>query len=99
MGTLGTILMLLAFLGFFIGIVGVIKGSVKFIKLGSRKASGLFIVASFVLFMIGGFILPADTSTTSTVEKQASSNVERKKRKYEYFKSKRREKTRSCCGF
>ena len=81
MGTLGTILMLLAFLGFFIGIVGVIKGSVKFIKLGSRKASGLFIVASFVVFMIGGFMLPADTSTTSTVEKQASSNVEENKEK------------------
>ena len=80
MGTLGTILMLLAFLGFFIGIVGVIKGSVKFLKLGSRKASGLFIVASFVVFMIGGFMLPADTSTTSTVEKQASSNVEEKKK-------------------
>ena len=79
MGTLGTILMLLAFLGFFIGVVGVIKGSVKFLKLGSRKASALFIVASFVLFMISGFMLPADTSTTSTVEKQASSNVEEKK--------------------
>ena len=79
MGTLGTILMLLAFLGFFIGIVGVVKGSVKFLKLGSRKASGLFIVASFVVFMIGGFMLPADTSITSAVEKQASSNVEEKK--------------------
>jgi len=79
MGTLGTILMLLAFLGFFIGIVGVIKGSVKFIKLSSRKASGLFVVASFVVFMIGGFMLPADTSTTSAVEKQPSSNVEEKK--------------------
>ena len=79
MGALGTILMLLAFLGFFIGIVGVIKGSVKFLKLGSRKASGLFIVASFVVFMIGGFMLPADTSTTSTVDKQVSSNVEEKK--------------------
>ena len=79
MGTLGTILMLLAFLGFFIGIVGVLKGSVKLIKLGSRKASGLFIVVSFVVFMIGGFMLPADTSTTSTVEKQVSSNVEENK--------------------
>jgi competence protein ComEC len=79
MGTLGTILMLLAFLGFFIGIVGVIKGSVKFLKLGSRKASALFIAASFVLFMISGFMLPADTSTTSSIEQQASSNVEEKK--------------------
>ena len=38
MGTLGTILMLLAFLGFFIGIVGVIKGSVKFIKLRFQES-------------------------------------------------------------
>ena len=81
MGTLGTILMLLAFLGFFIGVIGVIKGSVKFLKLGSRKASALFIVASFVVFMIGGFMLPTDTSITSTVDKQVSSNVEEKKKK------------------
>lgn len=92
MGTLGTILMLLAFLGFFIGIVGVIKGSVKFIKLRSRKASGLFIVTSFVVFMIGGFMLPADTSTISTVEKQASSNVEEKKENTNTLKVKEEKK-------
>lgn len=92
MATLGTILMLLAFLGFFIGIVGVIKGSVKFIKLRSRKASGLFIVTSFVVFMIGGFMLPADTSTISTVEKQASSNVEEKKENTNTLKVKEEKK-------
>ena len=47
MGALGTILMLLAFLGFFIGIIGVIKGSVKFLKLGSRKASAI-VYRSFI---------------------------------------------------
>ncbi len=33
MGALGTILMLIAFFGFFIGLIGVIKGSVKFLKI------------------------------------------------------------------
>ncbi|WP_075618888.1 MBL fold metallo-hydrolase [Paenisporosarcina indica] len=80
MGNLGTILILLATVSFFIGLIGVLKGNVKFLKLGSRKASALFVVASFVVFVIGGFMLPSDTSTTSPASnQQKASNVEEKK--------------------
>lgn len=78
MGNLGTILILLATVSFFIGLVGVVKGNVKFLKLGSRKASALFVVASFVVFVIGGMMLPTDTSTTSD-QQEVSEKKETKK--------------------
>ena len=80
MENLGTILILLATISFFIGLIGVIKGNVKFLKLTSRKASALFVGASIVVLFIGGAMIPADTTTTSPAEdKQAVSNVEDKK--------------------
>ena len=81
MGNFGLILMLFAFVSFFIGIIGVIKGSVRFLKLGSRKTSGLFIVASFVVFIVGAIMLGSDTSITVPAEdKQVASNVEETKK-------------------
>ena len=72
--------MLLAIISFFIGLIGVIKGNVKFLRLGSRKASALFVVASFVVFVIGGFMLDSDTSTTTPApDQQKVSNVEEQK--------------------
>lgn len=79
MGNFGLILMLLAFVGFFIGLIGVVKGSVKFLKLGSRKASGLFLGASFVVFIIGAIMIGNDTSITVPVDEEVASNVEDKK--------------------
>lgn len=69
--------MLLAIVSFFIGLIGVVKGNVKFLKLGSRKASALFVVASFVVFVIGGFMVGSDSSTTTPApDQQKVSNVE-----------------------
>lgn len=67
---LATILMLVAFFSFFIGLLGVIKGSVKLIRLRSRKASSLFVVAAFVVFMIGGTMIPTDPTTNAPTEDQ-----------------------------
>lgn len=78
METIGTILMLVAMVGFLLGVLGVIKGNVKFLKLRNRKASALFIVLSFVVFLVGGFMLPT-SPTAEPVDKQVASTVEQKK--------------------
>ncbi|MFJ7826135.1 MBL fold metallo-hydrolase [Psychrobacillus sp. NPDC096623] len=80
MSNFGLILMLLAFASFFVGLIGVVKGSVKFLKLGSRKASGLFLGASFVVFIVGAIMVGSDSSITDPADdKQVASNVEEKK--------------------
>lgn len=80
MGNFGLVLMLLALVSFFIGLIGVVKGSVKLLKLTSRKGSGLFIAGSLIVFVIGAIIVGSDTSITVPIEeKQVASNVEEKK--------------------
>ena len=73
-------LIIIAFFSFFIGLLGVIKGSVKFVRLRSRKASSLFVAASFAVFMVGGAMLPTDEDTNGpSKDQQVTSNVKEQK--------------------
>ncbi|MBA9026168.1 MBL fold metallo-hydrolase [Peribacillus huizhouensis] len=67
---LATILIVVAFFSFFIGLLGVMKGSVKFLRLRTRKASSLFVVAAFVVFIIGGAILPTTPDQQGTSQEK-----------------------------
>lgn len=68
MDNLGAIIVLLSFVGFLIGIVGVIKGSIKFLKIYSRKKAALFILGCFVLSFVGGVMLDTGTQEASVVQ-------------------------------
>lgn len=52
MENIAMILVLIAMIGFFTGLVGIIKGNVKFLKLKTRKASGIFTGGMVVLFFV-----------------------------------------------
>ncbi|WP_052343490.1 MBL fold metallo-hydrolase [Bacillus massiliigorillae] len=69
-----SILFLLSLLGILFGIVGVIKGSLKFLKLKSTKASALFLTCSLAVFVFSIIIVPVD----SPAEDQKKSSVEEK---------------------
>ena len=80
MENLGTILVLLAFISFSLGLLGVLKGSVKLLKISSRKTSGLLLVGSLIVFIAGGLMLPMDTSTAVPAkDTEISSKAEEKK--------------------
>lgn len=74
---IATILVLAALIGFFLGLLGIIKGNVKLLKLKTRKASLLFLLLSLVLFMVGGAMLPSETTTTSPDVKQEKAQSEK----------------------
>lgn len=65
---IATILVLAALMGFFLGVLGIIKGNVKLLKLKTRKASFLFLLFSLVLFIVGGAMLPSETTTSPEVK-------------------------------
>lgn len=64
------ILVLVALIGFFLGLLGIIKGNVKLLKLKNRKASFLFLLLSLVLFFVGGAMLPSETTTSPAVKQE-----------------------------
>ncbi|MGG3942077.1 MBL fold metallo-hydrolase [Peribacillus psychrosaccharolyticus] len=64
------ILVLAALIGFFLGLLGIIKGNVKLLKLKNRKASFLFLLLSLVLFFVGGAMLPSETATSPAVKQE-----------------------------
>lgn len=74
---IATILFLLSLLGILLGIVGVIKGSLKFLKLKSTKASALLLACSLALFVLSIIMVPVDSPTSdekkSTVDEKTSS--------------------------
>ncbi|MFJ5624406.1 MBL fold metallo-hydrolase [Peribacillus loiseleuriae] len=86
METLATNLIIIAFFSLFIGLLGVIKGSVRFIRLRSRKTSSLLVVASFVVFMIGGAMLPTAPDMNGPTDDQQVSSKEQKETKREETK-------------
>ncbi|WP_062351920.1 MBL fold metallo-hydrolase [Bacillus kwashiorkori] len=65
MENFATLLALVAFFGILFGGIGIIKGNVKFLKLKSRKASSIFVVAMIVLFAIAGSLLPETNEHTA----------------------------------
>lgn len=58
METIGTILILLSFLGILFGAIGVLKGSIKFLKIRNRKNSLKMIGFAFIVMFIGAMFLP-----------------------------------------
>ncbi|MEH6944668.1 hypothetical protein [Bacillus sp. JJ722] len=74
---IATILFLLSLLGILFGIIGVIKGSLKFLKLNSTKASALLLACSLAMFVLSIIMVPVDSPTgdfkkTSVDEKISS---------------------------
>ena len=67
---IAAILVLGALIGFFLGLVGIIKGNVKLLKLKTRKASFLFLFLSLVLFIVGGAMLPSETTSSFGVKQE-----------------------------
>lgn len=84
MENVGTIIVLVAFVIFCIGLLGVVKGNVKALQIPSRKVSALVMGAAFIGFIIGGAMLPTepvsksvteDTPSTSPVEEQVQDDT------------------------
>lgn len=73
---IATILFLLSLLGLFFGVVGVLKGSVKFLKIRSTKASALLVAISLAVFVLSTFLVPTDTPKEDS--EQSKTNVEEK---------------------
>ena len=71
---IATILFFLSLLGLFFGIVGVLKGSVKFLKIRSVKASALLVAISLAVFVLSTFMVPSDPAKQDSEQ----SNVEEK---------------------
>ncbi|MEC0089896.1 hypothetical protein [Paenibacillus macquariensis] len=70
-----SILILLSMFGVFLSLIGTVKGSIKLLKIKGRKNSSFLLIACFVLFIIGGSLLPVDDSTvaqTNTSQKEKS---------------------------
>lgn len=67
---IATILVLAALMGFFLGVLGIIKGNVNLLKLKTRKASFFFLLFSLVLFIVGGAMLPSETTTSPEVKQE-----------------------------
>lgn len=58
METIGTILILLSFLGILFGAFGVLKGSIKFLKIRNRKTSLKLIGFALLVMIIGAMFIP-----------------------------------------
>lgn len=83
---IATILVLLSLVGFLLGILGVLKGNVKFLKLRTRKSSFLFVIASFVVFIGGAMIMPVDDSPEVSEKPKTQSVATEKIEKKEIIK-------------
>ncbi|MFA6808761.1 MAG: hypothetical protein WCR27_07195 [Eubacteriales bacterium] len=51
--TIGLIIFYLGFFGFFVGLVGVIRGDLKNIKINNRKQSLMLVALSLLLILVG----------------------------------------------
>jgi competence protein ComEC len=69
----GFILVLLSILGVFVGLIGVLKGSIKFLKIYSRKKAALFILSCFVIFIVGGAMLDAGMEESPVAQTESFS--------------------------
>lgn len=76
METIAVLLMLLAMVGGIISIVGIIKGSIKFFKIETRKNAGLALLGFFVLFIISGIMMPPPDETTEVATSNGNEIVE-----------------------
>lgn len=65
MDDLGAILFLLSMFGMILAIIGIIKGSIKFLRIKGRKNSTFLLLAFIILFFIGGSLLNEDNSTVA----------------------------------
>lgn len=65
MENFAVILIFLSLLGMPLALTGVIKGSIKFLRVKGRKNSFIFLIASFFFLLIGGSSLPAENSQTA----------------------------------
>lgn len=54
------VLILLSMLGIVFSILGVIKGNIKCLRIQSRKSSLYLLIASFIICIIGGALVPVD---------------------------------------
>ena len=70
-----SILILLSLFGMILAIMGVAKGSIKFLRLKGRKNSAFLLIAFFILMFIGGTLVPEDNSTVA-LQNNASKKVE-----------------------
>ncbi|WP_211748180.1 hypothetical protein [Paenibacillus sp. Marseille-Q4541] len=73
MENFAVILIFLSLLGMSLALTGMIKGSIKFLRVKGRRNSFIVLIASFVLLLIGVSSLPAESSqtegtSTSTLE-------------------------------
>ena len=76
MDILGVLLILLSLIGVIVGVVGLIKGSIKVLKIISRKQVGLLILACFILFIVGGAMISTGaTDTPATVAGDVAKQV------------------------
>lgn len=77
MQKMGNILLFVGLLGISLGLLGLVKGSIKFLKIKNRKSSALLTTCGFVLMMMGGIIssggIPSsEMSLTQPVESPTS---------------------------
>lgn len=70
MENFATILALISMIGLTIGIIGTIKGKVKFLKINSKKHSIYLLIASLVVFMIAGAMMPSSESNDNALANQ-----------------------------
>ena len=63
MELIGSLLVILGLVGMFIGAFGVVKGSIKFAKVTSRKASLKFIGFAFLVMFVGAMFVPVEEET------------------------------------
>ncbi|WP_315906761.1 MBL fold metallo-hydrolase [Priestia koreensis] len=74
---ISTILILLGMVGGLLGIIGVIKGNVRILRLASRKTSAFSILVAFIMMMIGAAVSPS-VDQPSSKEGHTKVKVEQK---------------------
>lgn len=57
-----SILIVLSFFGMILAFIGIIKGSIKFLKIKNRKNSAILFISFFILMFIGGVLALVDNS-------------------------------------
>ncbi len=60
-----SILILVSMVGIILALIGVIKGSIKFLRIKGRKNSLFLLIAFFILFITGGLLFPVDNTTVA----------------------------------
>lgn len=62
MDDFGLLLMLLSMVGAVTGLIGLIKGNIRMLKVANRKQAGLLVLACFAMFIIGSIMLVSGTA-------------------------------------